>query len=387
MLEISADYRLDFRIAGVEVLVLRAPVEVPVRTSFGIMHDRPAVFVVVEDSDGHRGVGEVWCNFPGCGAEHRANLVRTAIGPALVGASFESPAACFDALEGRFRRLAIQSGEPGPIAQCIAGIDAAAWDLVARRAGQPLYRFLGGKDDDIEVYASGINPTGAADTVARCREEGYRAFKLKIGFGAAVDRANIEAISRELRAGEAFMVDANQAWTTDEAVAACQMLNGFQLAWIEEPVPADTGLEGWRKVAAASKAPLAAGENLRGDDALRSAIEGEWLGVLQPDLCKWGGFSRCVPIARAAVTAGKRFCPHYLGGGVGLAASAHFLAAVGGGGLLEVDSNTNPLREGIYAPVISAGRMRLSDAPGIGLEIESVYALADRPGVQRMQAD
>ena len=68
-------------IARLEAHVLRWPVEVPVRTSFGTMHDRPAVLVRVEDDDGAVGWGEAWCNFPSCGAEHRARLIETVLAP------------------------------------------------------------------------------------------------------------------------------------------------------------------------------------------------------------------------------------------------------------------------------------------------------------------
>ena len=65
--------------------MLRWPVRVPVRTSFGTMHDRPAVLVRVEDAEGAHGWGEAWCNFPSCGAEHRARLIETVLAPLLVG--------------------------------------------------------------------------------------------------------------------------------------------------------------------------------------------------------------------------------------------------------------------------------------------------------------
>ncbi|MFO1301941.1 MAG: hypothetical protein U1F17_16520, partial [Burkholderiaceae bacterium] len=52
---------------GVDAFVFRAPCEVPVHTSFGVMHDRPAVLVRVRDNDGAQGWGEIWCNFPGVG--------------------------------------------------------------------------------------------------------------------------------------------------------------------------------------------------------------------------------------------------------------------------------------------------------------------------------
>ena len=60
------------RIEKIEAFVFRAPIEIPVQTSFGIMRDRAAVFVRVKDSDGAEGWGEIWCNFPTVGAEHRA---------------------------------------------------------------------------------------------------------------------------------------------------------------------------------------------------------------------------------------------------------------------------------------------------------------------------
>ena len=83
--------------------------------------------------------------------------------------------------------LALQSGEPGPIAQVIAGVDLALWDLCARRANLPLFRLLGGQQARLPVYASGINPDGPLAVVQRKHAEGYRAFKLKIGFSAQQD--------------------------------------------------------------------------------------------------------------------------------------------------------------------------------------------------------
>jgi D-galactarolactone cycloisomerase len=92
--------------------------------------------------------------------------------------------------------------------------------------------------------------------------------------------------------------------------------------------------------------------------------------VVQPDVAKWGGISGCLPVVRRLQAAGLRYCPHYLGAGVGLMHSAHLLAAVGGDGLLEVDANDNPLRS-LLAPRIEAivdGEVRLGDQPGIGVE-------------------
>ena len=112
--------------------------------------------------------------------------------------------------------------------------------------------------------------------------------------------------------------------------------------------------------------PLAAGENIASRAGFSQALGGDVLRVVQPDIAKWGGLSVCSDIARDILKAGKIFCPHYLGGGIGLLASAHLLAGVGGDGLLEVDSNDNPLRDLFCGPVadITDGTITLERRSG-----------------------
>lgn len=358
------------RIARLDALVFRYPVAVPVRTSFGVMNNRPALFVRVEDADGVVGWGEVWCNFPSVGAEHRARILEEIIRPLVVGHEPELPAQTFARLDAALAVLAIQSGEPGPIRQSLAGLDIALWDIAAKRAGEPLWRFLGGTAPEIRAYASGINPVGSGDTAARAYAAGYRAFKLKVGFGIETDCANILAILDAVGPDAPLALDANQAWSPDEAIAAASRLERFELAWLEEPLRADRPWRDWRALADGTHIPLAAGENVAGQAAFKEAIASGVLGIVQPDLAKWGGFSGCLPVARAVLAAGLTFNPHYLGGGIGLLASAHLLAAAGGGGMLEVDVNDNLLRDALLpGPLrIEDGRARLSEAPGLGVE-------------------
>jgi D-galactarolactone cycloisomerase len=356
-------------IANIEAFVFRAPVATPVRTSFGIMFDRPMVLVRVEDKDGAVGWGEIWCNYPSCGAEHRARLVATAIKSLLVGRIFPSPRAAFDELTYRTRILAIQSGELGPFAQCIAGIDIAIWDLVARRAGVALWRFLGGASPAVKVYASGLNPDRPEILAAQKCDQGYRAFKLKVGFGKERDVANLRVLRNTLSVDCTLMVDANQAWDLDEAVTMAKAIAPFELLWLEEPLAADRPWTEWRHLRANSLVPLAAGENLAGEAAFEKAIAARAVSVLQPDAAKWGGISGCLPVAKRALAAGLKYCPHYLGGGIGLLASAHLLAAVGGGGLLEIDANENVLRTALMGPLGAPqdGVCTVSEAAGLGV--------------------
>ena len=360
-----------------EAHVLRWPVKEPVRTSFGTMHDRPAVLVRVEDAEGAHGWGEAWCNFPSCGAEHRAALIESVLARLLVGRAFASAEAAYAEMTARTAVLAIQSGEPGPIAQAIAGVDIALHDLAARRRGLPLWRHLsravgvGGGKAGVSVYASGINPDRPGETVAALRAAGYTAFKLKVGFDAVRDVANLAEVRAAAGDGAAIMADANQAWNLATAIAMATRLAPSAPAWLEEPLRADRPVAEWQRLAAASPIALAAGENAIGEAAFAELVASRAIAVVQPDLAKWGGISGVAAVVDRIAAAGLRYCPHYLGGGIGLLASAHLLAARGDAdGWLEVDANENPLRTALCPPLaaLAHGRITLAEAPGLGLE-------------------
>lgn len=220
------------------------------------------------------------------------------------------------------------------------------------------------------VYASGINPDAPERTVRTMRERGHRAFKLKIGFGAELDIRNVAAVRDEAGPGVDVAADANQAWTLDEALSVVQRLNRFDLRWLEEPLHANRPWSEWRTLRDASPVALAAGENIAGFAAFSKALQHNLLRVIQPDIAKWGGVSGCLAVGRDIVRSGASYCPHYLGGGIGLLASAHLLAGVGGPGMLEVDVNENPLRDTLCGPVadVRDGAIVLGDGPGLGID-------------------
>jgi D-galactarolactone cycloisomerase len=358
----------SFTIRSIEAFCYRYPLATPVVTSFGKMLNRPAVFVRAVDEDGVEGWGEVWSNFPAPGAEHRTRLVNEVLASGLVGRSFEGPARAFETLTEGTEVLALQCGEPGPFAQAISGIDLALWDLSARRRRLPLWRLLGGQSSQIKVYASGINPGGAAQTAEAALKRGHRALKLKVGFGAETDLANLAALRGIVGAGM-LAADANQGWSVAQALTMLPRLAEFDLRWLEEPIRADRPREEWRKLRASAEMPIAAGENIASVEGFKQVLAEDVLGVVQPDIAKWGGLSACAGLARDILEAGKTFCPHYLGGGIGLLASAHLLAGIGGDGWLEVDANDNPLRDLFCGPVASVkgGMISLGEGPGLDL--------------------
>jgi L-alanine-DL-glutamate epimerase-like enolase superfamily enzyme len=241
--------------------------------------------------------------------------------------------------------------------------------MAARRAKLPLWQLLGGSSGRVRVYASGIGPDKVVAVALAKHAEGYRAFKLKVGFGAERDVANLAAMREALGPDVVIMCDANQAWSPAHAAIRIAELAPYKPYWIEEPIGADQPHAAWRSLAQASPVPLAAGENLRGEAAFSEAIEAGYLRFVQPDVGKWGGITGGLSVARQAQAQGIAYCPHWLAGGVGLAASLHALAGSGTpGGWAEVDANPNPLREQVFPLTVVDGWATLSDAPGLGVE-------------------
>jgi L-alanine-DL-glutamate epimerase-like enolase superfamily enzyme len=358
------------RIARAEASLHLYPLAEPIRTAFGAMRMRTMLLVRVENADGAHGWGEIWCNFPPGAGAARKRLFDDIFRPLLKGGTFDGPAAAHAELFRRTRILSLQAGEPGTFAQVLGGIDQALWDLDARRAGQPLWKHLGGVKGDVAVYASGLGPDRPVEQALVRRAQSYDGFKLKVGFAYETDRANLAGLREALGPDVFIAVDANQGWDAETAARRVREFAEFRPGWIEEPLAVDAPEGEWQLVAGLSAAPLAGGENMRGSAQFRAAIASNAFGVIQPDIAKWGGFTGCVALGRDVRAAGLTFCPHYLGGGVGLAASAHLLAAVGGEGRLEVDAQDNPLRDSVFDdfPHVRAGRLHLPDRPGLGFD-------------------
>ena len=357
------------RIRRVDAWALRIDIERPVETSFGIMRNRPAVFVRIEADDGCFGFGEIWCNFPSCGAEHRVKIAIEELGPLLTAEAFASPEHAFRILTQKVHVRVLQTLETGPFNQAIAGIDMAFWDLAARRAGKPVSGMIAeGAAERVPVYSSGIHIGIAETVIAEARAKGVRNFKVKVGFDVAEDLAALKNLAPGIGDGERLFSDANQAWDIATAIKFCEGAADAGLKWLEEPLRADAPLADWSRLASVGGIPLAAGENITGLQDFKAAINGGHLKFVQPDMAKWGGFSACLPVARMIQDGGLTYCPHYLGGGIGLVASAHLLAAVGGNGILEVDSNPNVLREAIPGTAIEDGDVAIGTAPGLGIE-------------------
>ena len=363
-------HRLDFSIADLDIFLLGAPLRIPRRNAFGIMNERPALIVRLTDKDGWQGWGEVFCNWPSFAGEHRLRILDQILKSMVTHGEHVSPASLSQTLVRKTNAIRIQSGEHGPFHQSIAALDIAAWDLCARRAGLPLYKLLNpsAPDDLVTVYASGLTAATDAQTLMHCQTQGISKFKLKVGFSRKEDLVNITALRETVGDDAQIMTDGNQAWNLTQALEMCRAFADYDLSWLEEPLSAEAPLNDWRELAERTDIPLAAGENIFDAKRFDQFLAADCLRIIQPDPIKWGGLTGCLKIAQLAAARGIRFCPHYLGGGIGLMAAAHLAAADGRDRLLELDVTENPLREGLATPfpIIKNGQIRLGEQIGIG---------------------
>ncbi|HEX8714493.1 MAG TPA: mandelate racemase/muconate lactonizing enzyme family protein [Solirubrobacteraceae bacterium] len=258
-------------------------------------------------------------------------------------------------------------GHEGPGVMALAAIDTALWDLLAREAGLPLYRLLGGSERSSEVYAAGGWLSWSVERVIEeatsFAESGYRAYKMRVG--SADWRADVERVRkvREALADDVgLMIDVNQAWSVDAALRAGRELDELGLLWIEEPVEAQDH-RGHARLARELLTPIAAGETLWGRRGFAQLIEAGGVDVVQLDLMRCGGITGFLAIAPLVEAARSPISSHLF-----TQISAHLLAAVPQAYMAEhLPSWFDPLFES--PPEIVDGRLLASREPGLGLRL------------------
>ena len=195
-------------------------------------------------------------------------------------------------------------GRGGPTVLAISAFDMALWDLKAKRAGLPLWNFLGGFDPKVPCYAGGIDLDLPLDKLLRQTDDnlakGFRAIKMKVGRKRLVeDVERVKAMRAHLGEGFPLMADANMKWSVDEAIRAAKALAPFDLTWIEEPtIPDDPA--GHARIVREGGLPVAAGENLRTLWEFKQYIAIGAVTYPEPDVTNCGGVTQFMKIAHLA---------------------------------------------------------------------------------------
>ena len=360
---------------------LKAPLETPYRTTFGVMTHRQAVIVILTGSDDVTGIGETYINFPTWAPFERLATYREALFGRIAGVEIEDIPAFMGGLWRSYMRAAMQGGCLGPLMQALSAVSCALWDLRAKREGVPLRAlFSDSPAAKVKVYGSGINPPFPGEAIRDGLDMGMDVMKLKLGFGTEQDRENIRALKLIVGNSASVAVDVNRSWSFEETCGWLDWLADNGIAWLEEPLDmADQ--HRYPELLERSPVPVSAGENflippgtdftVEGRDCL--SFNGSALApdIIQPAVVKNCCFGDAVRFTAHVEGMGKKVFPHFLGSAPGMATSAN-LAALTADPHLEWDINPNPLRTSFFTGPLRAvdGMLTLPDAPGIGWDLD-----------------
>jgi len=381
------------KITNVRTHVLEAALSKPFAYSRAWYDTRTAMLVEIETDVGLTGWGECY------GPARMTAAVVQSMASWLIG---ENPLRTDFLWQSIYARLR-DHGQKGVVVEGLSGVDIALWDIKGKRFGVPVYQLLGGAfRTEVQAYATGLYRQKSGDPLRYLAEEaagyvteGFKAVKLKVGFGVEEDAAVTRAVRLAIGADVALMVDANHAYDAVSAIRLGRKIEEYDIGWFEEPVPPED-LAGYRAVKAALTIPIAGGECEFTRFGFRELLVSHAVDIIQPDTCAAGGLSECKKIADMAEAFGVRYNPHVWGTGIAIAASLHLLAGVPTHTptslaplqpMLEFDRTEHPIRQAILTRPIEhvGGMVRVPDGPGLGIEVNREALLSFAAPANRME--
>jgi L-alanine-DL-glutamate epimerase-like enolase superfamily enzyme len=268
----------------------RVPLPKPLSDStHGMMADFELVTVQIRDTDGVEGLGYTYT--VGAGGSAIRAMVDDYLSQRVVGQDGDDTERLWQDMWWTLH----YAGRGGHATSAISAVDIALWDLRARRAGLPLWRYFGAYDPQVPVYAGGIDldlPVEALLAQADgFQEEGFRAIKMKVGRPDLVE--DVERVRRmREHLGDTFplMVDANMKWSADRSIRAARRFQEFDLVWLEEPTIPDD-IAGHARILREGGLGIAAGENLHTLYEFQTMISAGAVSYPEPDVCNCGGYT------------------------------------------------------------------------------------------------
>ena len=365
------------KIKHVRTHILQATLSQPFAYSRAWYDTRMAMVVEIETDNGLIGWGECY------GPARITAAVVGSVATLLIG---EDPLR-IDYLWRKIYSTLRDHGQKGVVIEGLSGIDIALWDIKGKHFGVPVHRLLGGGiRDAVQAYATGLYRRKSGDPLRYLPEEaagyvaeGFKAVKLKVGFGVEEDAAVTRAVREAIGPDIALMVDANHAYDATAAIRLGRIIERHDIGWFEEPVPPED-VAGYREVKSALSIPIAGGECEFTRFGFRDVLASRAMDIIQPDTCAAGGLSECKKIADMAEAFGVRYNPHVWGTGIAIAASLQLLAVLPSHTplslaplepMLEFDRTEHPIRQAILTRPIEhiRGIVAVPDGPGLGIEV------------------
>ncbi|MBQ3065130.1 MAG: galactonate dehydratase [Clostridia bacterium] len=281
----------------------------------------------------------------------------------------------------------------GPVLMsALSAVECALWDILGKSLGVPVYQLLGGKvNEDVRIYVNGWfsgakTPEEFAQKAKIAMERGVTALKWD-PFGSSYLDISSEAMDRAIRTvamvreavGNSvdLLIEGHGRFNIPTALKIARELEPFKPMFFEEPVPPDN-LDALKTVREKSPVAISAGERLYSRWDYKKMFDLMAADYIQPDISHAGGIMELKKIAAEAECRYIGFAPHNPSGPVANAATLQLAACCPNFSILEIMYSDVPWRGDVTneSLVYENGRIKIPDAPGLGIEIDEDACLA-----------
>ncbi len=318
------------------------------------------ILLTLRCSDGVEGTGYAYTI--GTGGSSVLALLRDHLAPRLIGRNALHIEAIWKDLF--FHTHATAVGAITSLA--LACVDTALWDWRARHFALPLWQLLGGAQASVPVYTTegGWLHLSAGELVEQtlaAQAQGFKGAKIKVGRPhVSEDVARLSAVRQAVGPAFEIMTDANQGFDRPQVLRRAAAFEGLDLAWLEEPLPAED-VSGHRQLRAQTSIPVAVGESMYHLSQFREYLEQGACSIVQPDVARIGGITPWIKVAHLAEGFDVPVCPHFL-----MELHVSLCAAVPNAAWVEYipqldDITTSRIK-------VEGGRAHAPDTPGLGIE-------------------
>ncbi|MDM0090986.1 MULTISPECIES: mandelate racemase/muconate lactonizing enzyme family protein [unclassified Variovorax] len=328
------------------------------------------VMVTVRCDDGSTGTGYTYTI--GTGGSSIVALLQDHLAPRLIGRDPQHYEAIWRDLF--FHTHATAVGAITSLA--LAAVDTALWDRNARVAKLPLWQLAGGAQSRVPVYTTEggwlqIPQAQLVEQTLAAQAAGFLGAKVKVGKPhVAEDIARLSAVRAAVGPGFELMVDANQSFTVSEAVRRARQYEAIDLAWFEEPMPAEH-VRAHAQLLASTSVPVAVGESMYHLSQFAEYIQQGACSIVQADVARVGGITPWLKIAHLAEAHNIAMCPHFL-----MEIHVSLCAAVPNGRWVEYIPQLDDLTTSRLQ--IEAGHAVAPSTPGLGIEWDPAQLKARR---------
>lgn len=359
------------KIVKVEAKYLSISYQIPVREAPA---EEGVLLVTVDTDSGIRGIGVAREHDWHC-LTMRA-LLETQLAPFIIGMDPLTPEHIWNEAAWDLSRADYRFPF-GAVARAVSAVDQALWDIRGQHHGQPVYRLLGGAHaGEIDVYITfGLfiyTPEEEAEAARRLLAEGHNAFKLagaaeNRGQSVTRDAARVKALREVVGDSARIIIDGRNRYDLYHAMLLAKQIEPYNVAYFDEPVLAKDPQAMKEMRRAYPRVPIAARGRGGNFWSNRDLIALGAVDVVGSNVLDGGGYTQSIKVAHMAE---MYQLPLVTGGGWHLQ-NAHLIAAVGNGWMTEYTAFDGPVIEQIFMDSIKPqkGRLRLSDKPGLGLQL------------------